>query len=238
MRAQTSDTLRADLIALGVRLGWVAADEKEGPALDKVRERLRHEGEGLLLLYDNAIDAVSLKPYLPVGGAARVLLTSNAHAWRGIAEPVEIRVWSKEVGADYLIARTGRAGERAVAEALSEALGGLPLAHEQASAYCERLELSLARYRERFEASPTRLLDADKDAPAQYYDRLTVAKTFSLAIDEAAKMHPAAERLIALADPAVSVLRGGTGDRRTAGVATRGRRARRGYRGAPGVRAR
>ena len=149
--------MRADLVALGVRLGWVGAEDKEEPALDVVMERLRHEGEGILLIYDNAIDAASLKPYLPRGGAAKVLVTSNAHAWRGVAEPVEIRLWPKEIGADYLIARTGRAAERAAAKALSQALGGLPLAHEQAAAYCERLDISLGEYRKRFEAAPARI---------------------------------------------------------------------------------
>ena len=127
IRAQTADGLRADLVGLGVRLGWVAADEKEEPALAVVRERLRHEGEGILLIYDNALDAEALKPYLPLGGVARVPVTSTAYAWRGVAEPVEIRLWPKEIGADYLVARTGRAAERAAAEALSQALGGLPL---------------------------------------------------------------------------------------------------------------
>jgi hypothetical protein len=75
-------------------------------------------------------------------------------------------------------------------------LGGLPLAHEQAAAYCERLEISLADYRRRFETTPARLLDSERDAPADYHDRLTVAKTFALAIDEAAKLHAAAEPLI------------------------------------------
>ncbi|MFZ1961914.1 MAG: tetratricopeptide repeat protein [Roseiarcus sp.] len=196
IRAQTESTMRADLAALGVRLGWVAADEKEEPALTTVRERLRHEGEGLLLIYDNTIDAASLKPHLPPGGAARVLVTSNAHAWRGIAAPVEIRLWPKEIGADYLIARTGREKERADAEALSQALGGLPLAHEQAAAYCERLDVSLADYRQRFDAAPARLLDGAKDAPIEHNDGMTVAKSFALAIDEAAKLHPAAEPLI------------------------------------------
>ena len=50
IRAQTPDTTRADLASLGVRLGWVAADEKEEPALAVVRERLRGEGEGLFLI--------------------------------------------------------------------------------------------------------------------------------------------------------------------------------------------
>jgi hypothetical protein len=160
-----------------------------------VRERLRAEGEGLLLIYDNAIDAASVRTFLPTGGAALVLIASNAHAWRG----VEISGWPKDIGADFLVVRAGRAGERRDAEALSEELGGLPLAHEQAAAYCERLDVSFAEYRKRLEATPRRLLDADKDASADYHAGLTVAKTFALALEEAAKLHPAAEPLVTYA---------------------------------------
>jgi tetratricopeptide (TPR) repeat protein len=197
IRAQTEVGMRADLVGLGVRLAWIGADDKEEPALAAVMERLRHEGEGILLIFDNAIDADALKPYLPRGGAARVLITSNAHAWRGVAAPVEIRLWPKEIGADYLVARTGREKERATAEALSEALGGLPLAHEQAAAYCERLDISFADYRKRFEAAPVLMLNDARHAPVEYHDGMTVAKTFALAIEEAGKQHPASEPLIA-----------------------------------------
>ena len=175
IRAQTEPTLRDDLVGLGIRLGWVDADEKEEPAVEAVMERLRHEGERLLLIFDNAVDANSLKAYLPRGGQAKILVTSNARAWRGVATPVEIPTWPYEIGADYLIARTGRTSERASAEALSQALGGLPLAHEQAAAYCERLEVSLVDYRSRFEVAPARLLDNARDAPVEYHIRLTVA---------------------------------------------------------------
>ncbi len=194
IRAQTESTLRADLVALGIRLRWVHADDKEDPALAAVMERLRQENEGILLVFDNAIDADALKPYLPRGGAVRVLITSNAHAWRGVASPVQIRVWPRDIGADFLIARTGRMAERTQAEALSQALGGLPLAHEQVAAYCERLDISLGAYLKRFEATPAQFLNDARHAPAEY--GLTVAKTFALAIDEAAKLHPAAEPLI------------------------------------------
>ena len=197
IRGETEPTLRADLAALGVRLGWISADEEEARSLDVVMERLRHEGDGILLIYDNAANARHLTPYLPRGGAAQVLVTSNAHAWRGVAEPIEIRVWPTEVGADYLVARLRRgAAERDDAEELSESLGGLPLAHEQAAAYCERLDVSLAEYGRRFAATPTRLLGDQLDAPVDYYGGLTVAKTFSLAIQEAARLHPAAEPLV------------------------------------------
>jgi tetratricopeptide (TPR) repeat protein len=196
IRAETEIALRADLVALGIRLAWVDANDKEDSALSFVMERLRHEGDGVLLIYDNAIDPRLIEPYLPRSGAARVLVTSNAHAWRGLAEPVEIRLWPKTIGADYLVARTGRDAERQTAETLSEALGGLPLAHEQAAAYCERLDVSLNEYAKRFTAAPARLLDDMRHAPTAYHDGLTVAKTFALAIAEAAKLHPAAEPLI------------------------------------------
>jgi tetratricopeptide (TPR) repeat protein len=194
--AQTEDRMRTDLVALGTRLGWVTADDNEAESLAIVAERLKQEGEGILLILDNAADAAAVKPYLPRGGRCNVLITSNTHAWRGIATPVEIGVWSKEVGADYLVARTGRVEERSAAESLSETLGGLPLAHEQAAAYCERLEKPLAEYRKRFEAAPARILGDPRDAPTEYHDRLTVTKTFGLAIDEAAKLHSAVEPLI------------------------------------------
>jgi hypothetical protein len=43
------------------------------------------------------------------------------------------------------------------------------------------------------------VLDDKRHAPAEYHDGLTVSKTFGLAIEEAAKLHPAAEPLIVYA---------------------------------------
>ena len=56
IRAETEDTMRADLAALGYRLGWAGADDSEQDALAKVADRLRQEGEGILLIFDNALD--------------------------------------------------------------------------------------------------------------------------------------------------------------------------------------
>jgi tetratricopeptide (TPR) repeat protein len=194
IRAETESTMRADLVGLGVQLGWIVTDEKEEPALAAVMRRLRDEGDGILLIYDNANNSSEIRPYTPRSGAARVIVTSTAPDWGGVATLVELEVWSKEIGADYLTERTGRFVERDAALALSEALGGLPLAHEQAAAYCARVGLSLADYLKRFEANPAKLPGTQKDAPHDY--GRTVATTFALAIDEAAKLHSAAEPLI------------------------------------------
>jgi hypothetical protein len=62
IRAQTETTLRADLVGLGFRLGWIGTDAEEEPAVATLMERLRHEGDGILLIFDNVIDADALKP--------------------------------------------------------------------------------------------------------------------------------------------------------------------------------
>src|SRR5262249_35847422 len=148
-------------------------------ALSAVMERLIYEPAPILLIYDHALDADSLTSYLPRGGLARVLITSNFHAFRSLAQPMEINLWREETGADYLIKRTGRHNECASAEALSKALDGLPLAHEQAASYCDRLGISLSEYLRRFERQPTPLLDDSIHAPVDYNNRMTVARSFT-----------------------------------------------------------
>jgi DNA-binding winged helix-turn-helix (wHTH) protein/tetratricopeptide (TPR) repeat protein len=196
LRAETVPTLRADLAALAARMGWAPADAAESTACAAALDRLRDDGDGLLLIHDNAIDAAALRPYLPGVGRARIVVTSNAPAWRAYATPIEISQWPASVGADYLMARTGRIEARDDAEALSKVLDGLPLAHEQAAAYIESLELSFAEYLRRFDAAPARLLDDPTHAPADYHGGLPVAKAFHLAIAQAATMHPAAKPLL------------------------------------------
>ncbi len=199
IRAETDATMRADLVGLGVQLKWIGEDTPEETAVKAVLDRLPREGRDILLVYDNARSSRELASFLPRGAGPRIIITSNAPDWRGVALPVPIKVWPEEVGADFLVARTGRETERAAGVALSAALGGLPLAHEQAAAYCERLGMSLSDYADKFASTPGRYLDADRAAPEQYHNGLTVSKTFALAIDEAAKLNEAAEVLITYA---------------------------------------
>jgi tetratricopeptide (TPR) repeat protein len=191
IRAQTESSLRADLVALGVRLGWVAAAEQEDRAVAATLERLRQEGDGILLIFDNAIDVDQLRPYLPRSGGSQVLITSMVPSWRGTAMALELQSWSRKTGADYLIARTGWTFQRAAAEALSDLLGGLPLAHEIAAAHCDRLGTSFSAYSDRFLAVRT---DMDLKSPE---DETVLARSFALALDDARKLHSGIEELIA-----------------------------------------
>ena len=149
IRAETESTAQADLVGLAVQFGWVAANAAEGPAVDSARQKLREEGDGILLVYDNARNADQIGPYLPHGGMTHILITSNAPNWSGVPAPIAIRKWSRGTGADDLVSQTDRPNERAAAVALSTALDGLPLAHEQAAAYCARTGLPLGHYRQK-----------------------------------------------------------------------------------------
>ena len=206
LNAESEESTKSGILALGRRLNWVTRDDDVESAVRKVMERLVSNGDGVLLIYDNVTEADGLLAYLPVGGNAKVIVTTNSHAWGRIAEPIRTDVWSKETGATFLIARTrSHEGDRAAAEALSELLGGLPLALEQAAAYCENLAIGFAEYERRFQEIKLELLDDADHAPADYSagregvaarGRLTVAGTFRLAIRAAAERHSAATQFL------------------------------------------
>jgi len=85
IRAETVPTMRGDLFRLGVRLGWIVADEMEDPAL--ALERLRDEGDHILLVYDNANNADEIGPWIPHGGAADHESGAGAECLRKAADP-------------------------------------------------------------------------------------------------------------------------------------------------------
>ncbi len=105
-----------------------------------------------LIVFDNAANPDALRYLQPVpgtwvpAGSARVLITSRWSDFSGIAETTRLDQWSVETTADYLMQETGR-DDRAGAEALARALGGLPLAADQAAGYLRRAtDFSFADY--------------------------------------------------------------------------------------------
>jgi tetratricopeptide (TPR) repeat protein len=209
VQADTESGIRGGLGKLGDRLGWLRADEEvrtdekapageKDTALTTVLERLAEEGDKILLIYDNAVNEDMIYPYLPHlprSGSAHVLITSKARNWEEIAEPIEIEVWPHEVGADYLLARLSRSeSERAEAFALSERLGGLPLALFVAAAYCSNKGTLLSEFHRLFDEKGLELFG--KFSPRAYHNRQTISTAFALVIAEAANLCRAADPLL------------------------------------------
>ena len=201
VRAESDTLARADLVALGVRLGWIG-DDRAPEAFTKVAEKLRIEGDGVLLILDGACrsdgrsTAEGLRGYIPIGGASHCIVTSTDPALRSIAHVLEVGLWTTDESASYLVEATGRADEARAAAALSDEMGRLPLALEQAAAYCDFLDIPIEEYLRRFRAAPASALDQDAVTSREYRNGLTVAKTFSLAIDAADGLVPGASAFI------------------------------------------
>jgi hypothetical protein len=128
-----------------------------------------------LLVFDNAPDRASVQRFLPPAGPGRVLITSRNALWPA-GQAVEVPVLDCQVAAGFLAARTGDADHQAAA-GLAEAVGGLPLALEQAAAYIEATGDGLAGYLAAFRKRRADLLS--RGQPAGYTG--TVAATWELA---------------------------------------------------------
>ncbi|HEY6896732.1 MAG TPA: FxSxx-COOH system tetratricopeptide repeat protein [Rhodocyclaceae bacterium] len=97
-----------------------------------------------LLAYDNVEDAKQFQAYLPQGGEHHVLITSRLPEWRTDAM-LRLDVWNDEQALDFLRSRLPKASDDQ-RRALAHALGGLPLALEQACAYLAKTGVSVEDY--------------------------------------------------------------------------------------------
>ena len=95
-----------------------------------------------LLVLDNVEDAENVRPWLPRDATTgcRTLITSRFADWPAAAgiRTIQLYVLQPEPARQFLLARTGRAGEgseRTACDDLARGLGYLPLALEQAAAY-------------------------------------------------------------------------------------------------------
>jgi tetratricopeptide (TPR) repeat protein len=113
---------------------------------------------GWLVVLDNAENPQKLARWLPNTTKGHLLITSRNGNWTNFAKVHDLDVWSIPQAADFLLTRSGD-NDRAAAEKLAAALGGLPLACETAAAYVAETGGSLARYDDLLAQQPVKLLD-------------------------------------------------------------------------------
>lgn len=122
-----------------------------------------------LLILDNADDLALVREFLPVATGGHVLLTTRAHTMGRLARRVEMETMNLDVGALFLLRRAGVIAQDAelsaatssditVASEITEALGGLPLALDQAGAYVEETQCGLSAYQQRYRIRRAMLL--------------------------------------------------------------------------------
>jgi hypothetical protein len=131
----------------------LSAQGSGGDAGRVVRHWLEADGDRCLIVFDDAADADVLRPFVPAGGKARVLITSNRRSVANLGTSVGVEVFSPEEALAFLADRTGLA-DPAGAGAVAAELGCLPLALAQAAAVIAGQHLGYGTYLERLRALP------------------------------------------------------------------------------------
>jgi tetratricopeptide (TPR) repeat protein len=149
VNAEDATGLASGLASVAEAAGLLGEEGKD-PGL-VVRHLLEADGDQCLVVFDNAASADVLRPYLPAGGKARVLITSSRQSMAELGRPVEVEVFTPGEAGAFLTDRTGLADEAGAGE-LAEELGFLPLGLAQAAAVIRGQRLGYATYLERFRA--------------------------------------------------------------------------------------
>jgi tetratricopeptide (TPR) repeat protein len=188
--------LLADLGALAAQLG-LAADASQQAQVAALRSWLEHQQRWLVVL-DNVDNPQAVADWLPRSATGHVVITSRAGVgWEQLASVLPVEVLAPADAAALLLDRAGETGPAAepAAVTLAAALGGLPLALEQAGAYVAATgTVTLAGYAELFGTRALELLNRGQPLGYQH----TVATTWSLAFERLRGSEPATVDLLAL----------------------------------------
>nr|VFJ52871.1 MAG: Tfp pilus assembly protein PilF [Candidatus Kentron sp. FM]VFJ54941.1 MAG: Tfp pilus assembly protein PilF [Candidatus Kentron sp. FM]VFK09932.1 MAG: Tfp pilus assembly protein PilF [Candidatus Kentron sp. FM] len=170
---------------------------KQAEVIERVRRALASRTGGLLV-FDNAQFRADVEGYLPAQWRGHTLITSRDPAL-GLARDVLSPAPFTVAEARALLARHLDAddhGETGALAQLVEALGGLPLALEQARAYLAETGGTVGRYLTLFREHRAALLE--HAAPGSQAGDITVATTWSLAFGRVQEQRPESAALLNL----------------------------------------
>jgi tetratricopeptide (TPR) repeat protein len=172
------NTLQSAFAALSEQLGVGGSASSAQELRDAVCRELEKRDDWLLI-FDDAPDRESVRAYIPRKNG-HILITSRQSNWDGVGKSFTLRVLERPDAIEFLLKRSGRPFEPS-AHSLSQALGDLPLALDQAGALIASAEITFADYLRRFEDHWAELLQSGRSA-GEYPD--AVAMTWELACRE------------------------------------------------------
>jgi hypothetical protein len=193
--AEQPTLIRESLVALARKMDLVTGDDVDvSQTLDAVYDALRtgRRYSRWLLIFDNATRAEDLTPFLSTPNG-HVLITSRSHNWAGIADTIEVDVFTREESVELIRRRLPDLSD-ADADRLAEQLGDLPLALEQAAAWMLATGTPIDEYLTQLEKRVGLLL---RESSLMSY-ATPVIITWGLAFDQLAQQAPAALQLLEL----------------------------------------
>ena len=143
-----------------------------------------------LVVFDNAEDPRALSRFLPEG-PGQVLITSRNPAWRGIADTVGVREFTRAESI-ALLRRLAPELTEAEADRVADAVGDLPLAVEQAGSLLADTGMAVDKYLRLLAERAQDVLDHD---PGGAYPQ-SLAASWAVAFDRLAADDPTALDLL------------------------------------------
>ncbi len=206
VRAENLETLFADLSQLAERLGLPEREAREQSVVLEAVKRWLDEQERWLLVLDNVEDYEIVRDLTRKADARRdhhIIFTTQRQALGGIARQ-RVLPMNRDQGALLLLRRANRldanttlsgadSQQAALAREISDEVGGLPLALDQAGAYIEENASALNDYLTLLRERTNELLDRRGGLDS---DHLSVAKTFLTSFGKLEKLNPAAAEIL------------------------------------------
>ncbi|HYT43948.1 MAG TPA: tetratricopeptide repeat protein [Methylomirabilota bacterium] len=160
-----------------------------------------------LLILDNVDDLQIVHELLPTKGKGHVLVTTRIHAVGNAGNRIEIENMNQEEGILFLLRRAKKIEinasldqisekEREDAQAIVEALEGLPLALDQAGAFIEETQSSLSEYCDLLATAKEKILLRRGTTSSDHPE--SVASTFSLSFQKVEQGNAGAADLLRL----------------------------------------
>jgi tetratricopeptide (TPR) repeat protein len=180
IRAGEEATASADLAELARSLGIEGMADIPPAAQAEAALGWLAGQERWLLVLEDAASPEAARDLIPGGAAGRILITTRrATGWSTLGEAIEVAPLTESEAVDFIRSRADGAPADEAAE-LAAALGSLPLALEQASAYMEATGIGPSEYVGRLREHSPKLFASGR--PLDY--ELTVASTWRLAMIE------------------------------------------------------
>ncbi|HEY0531568.1 MAG TPA: FxSxx-COOH system tetratricopeptide repeat protein, partial [Actinoplanes sp.] len=162
--AEQSELIGDHLAGLATMIGAAPAGAATPAAVEALQAHLRGK-QRWLLVFDNAEDRDHLIQWLP-DGPGHVIITSRSPAWTGVAQPVDVDVFTRDESVTLLHTHLPHLDD-GDAVRLADALGDLPLAIGQAADLLAQTGLDVESYLTELAEHAARLLQADRP-PAGY----------------------------------------------------------------------
>lgn len=195
IRSQEPNRAAASLAELGKELGLPMRNVAEASAatVDLLRRGDPHKHS--LLIFDNAEakDIDGLRPLIPTGGEAHVLITSRHRELAALGtSQIDVDVFSRPESVAHLQRHIPNLSHDE-GDQLAEMLGDLPIAVELAAAWLKETGVPVKQYVERLAQDPGIIL---KELASGY--RGSVQAVWRATIDELRAQSPTAVRLLEL----------------------------------------